>query len=117
METVTPKPLLAAIRQFKHNNGDDGFVVGYDFDEVNRVFEALRVQLTKGHLSETQKHLLENHCQAPVTAKELAAISGTSRANAGGKLKDLYDKGYLSREVKKQPRGCSAYEFVYSLNE
>lgn len=76
----------------------------------------LRLINVKPNLLKTQRDLLD-YCCKPITAKDLAIILETSRSNAGGKLKDLYDKGYLIRQVKKQPKGDSTYEFIYSLNE
>ena len=45
MNTATPKELHAALRQFKHNNGTDEFVIGYDFDEINKAFATLKSKL------------------------------------------------------------------------
>ena len=82
-----------------------------DLSAANRRNE----ELTRSLLTESQRDLLNNYCNHPITAKELAAIRRESRHNAGGKLKDLYDKGLLSREIKVQPKGSSAYEYVYSI--
>jgi hypothetical protein len=38
----TPKLLMAAIRQYKHNTGEDGFVIGYDLEETDKVVRDLQ---------------------------------------------------------------------------
>lgn len=40
----TPEELQGALRQFKHNTGEDGFIFGFDHDETIRVFGRLRVE-------------------------------------------------------------------------
>lgn len=48
----TPKLLVPALRQYCHNNGDEGFVTAYDYETVNelladkdREIEKLNIQL------------------------------------------------------------------------
>jgi hypothetical protein len=37
----TPESLVPAIRQYKHNTGEDGFVFGYDKQETDSLVEQL----------------------------------------------------------------------------
>jgi len=39
------KELIPAIRQYKHNDGSDGFVIAYDKIETERVVLELRSQI------------------------------------------------------------------------
>jgi hypothetical protein len=41
----TPEILIPAIRQYKHNTGGDGFVVGYDKEGVNKIVIDLQNQI------------------------------------------------------------------------
>lgn len=40
----TPKILLSASRQYKHNTGEDGFVFGFDNDETIKIFNKLQAE-------------------------------------------------------------------------
>lgn len=39
------KELMLAIRQYKHNDGSEGFVVGYDKDETEKLVAELNAQI------------------------------------------------------------------------
>ncbi len=41
----TPELLIPALRQYKHNTGEDGFVVGYDKKETNQIVSDLQNQI------------------------------------------------------------------------
>lgn len=45
MKTDSPEVLWGAIRQLKHNNGDEGFVMAYAIDEVNEVVNKLQSKI------------------------------------------------------------------------
>lgn len=51
---TTNQLLIGAIRQFKHNDGSDGFVIAYDKDEVDRVFEQIITNKSKTHKKKVQ---------------------------------------------------------------
>jgi len=38
LATTTPKELASALRQYRCNSSTDGFVAGFDYDEVLRIF-------------------------------------------------------------------------------
>lgn len=40
----TPKELVVALRQYRHNNGE-GLVNGYDIHETNKAFAVLKTKL------------------------------------------------------------------------
>lgn len=40
-DAKTPKFLLGALRQYRHNDGSDGFLVGLDYDETLKVIARL----------------------------------------------------------------------------
>lgn len=42
MSDKAPKILIEAVRQYKHNDGSEGFVIGYDEDVTNRIVEQLQ---------------------------------------------------------------------------
>lgn len=37
--------LYNAVRQYKHNDGSEGFVIGYDKDETEKVVTELKAQI------------------------------------------------------------------------
>jgi NAD kinase len=39
------KQLIPAIRQYKHNDGSDGFVIAYDKDETEKLVAELNAQI------------------------------------------------------------------------
>jgi len=41
------KLLIPAIRQYKHNNGSEGFVFAYERDSVDMIVEALEAELAR----------------------------------------------------------------------
>ncbi len=41
----TPEALIPAVRQYKHNNGEEGFVIGYDVKTTNKVVVDLQNQI------------------------------------------------------------------------
>ena len=50
METKKqPKILWPATRQYKHNDGSDGFVMGYDINVVDKIVESLQSKLTEAN--------------------------------------------------------------------
>jgi|TARA_R110000764_G_scaffold38503_4_gene85352 cell division protein FtsB len=38
--------MINAIRQYRHNDSDD-FLIGYDCEEVNKVYEAMNKRITE----------------------------------------------------------------------
>lgn len=44
MKAKTPKALIPALRQYRHNN-NDGFLAGYDREDANIVFYELQMQI------------------------------------------------------------------------
>ena len=41
----TPEILLPAVRQYKHNNGDEGFVVAFEAEETKRIVVDLQNEI------------------------------------------------------------------------
>lgn len=44
---MSRESLLPALRQYRHNSGDDTLITGYDYDETNRIVEAIWQELIK----------------------------------------------------------------------
>jgi hypothetical protein len=44
MSGKTPEILIPALRQYKHNNGSEGFVVAYDKKETESIIQSLQQQ-------------------------------------------------------------------------
>jgi hypothetical protein len=63
----TPELLIPALRQYKHNNGEEGFVCAYDRDEVNALYTKLadEQKRNKNLLSKYQKavNLIDDHLE------------------------------------------------------
>ena len=45
-QEITPIHLLPALRQYRHNDSPE-FLAGYDYAEVNKVYEALQARITE----------------------------------------------------------------------
>lgn len=45
MKSETPEILWGAIRQLKHNNGNEGFVFAYEMEEVNKLVTELQSKI------------------------------------------------------------------------
>lgn len=57
----TPEELLAAVRQYKHNDGSEGFVFGYDEKETNRQFALIKSEgLNRLQLLKLINHKLDD---------------------------------------------------------
>jgi hypothetical protein len=41
----TPKILISAIRQYKHNDGSEGFVCAFDEEETIKVINDLQIEI------------------------------------------------------------------------
>lgn len=55
--------LVMAVRQYKHNDGSDGFVTAYDKSETDKVFSAIIREYTK--LSEALESIQEMQLRTP----------------------------------------------------
>ena len=45
--TGTPEPLWGALRQYFHNDGSEGFVTAFDYDEILKIFEAQAAEIER----------------------------------------------------------------------
>ena len=74
------KKLLAnALRQYKHNNGDDGFVFGYDADEAESLFSGLQQEIEA--LRAKLRQYEEAEKQEPVGEKRISRVNYPKEAS------------------------------------
>jgi hypothetical protein len=87
----TPESLIPALRQYRHNHSDDGFVAGFDYELTKQAFSEL--ELKNKELVILAKEMAENYLTYNGDREMVCAFCGADYI-------DSYHGGHTKHDQK-----------------